>query len=360
MQPAVTITPVQLPEVLLRVATVRPVHVWGAPGIGKSSLVEEFAAAVGMDCVTLLGTQLAPEDLIGVPRIVTRADGTDRSRFAPPEMIARDSAYVLFLDELNGSSSEVQKAFYSLVLNRRLGGYELPAGSVVIAAGNRATDQAIVRPMSSALANRFVHVHLRASASDWLRWAAGVGIHPYVVDYVRNRPDHLWVAPPKTEQPFSTPRSWHALSDVLRAWGPQISYDQVGMLAHGCVSAEHAASFQAFVRIREHAYDLDAILAGELRWPSGPGDGDLLHFLAMSLRARLIKELPASRVGAPPTAVRLAVRAKALLVELAEISVEVAQLVLAGDDDGNPVLPGWFLTETVRDLPRLVAARTSR
>lgn len=357
MQPAVTITPAQLPEVLLRISPTRPVHIWGAPGIGKSSLVESFAAEVGMDCVTLLGTQLAPEDLIGVPQIVTDDDGEARSRFVPPESIARRTPYVLFLDELNGSSTEVQKAFYSLVLNRRLGAYRLPPGAVVIAAGNRSTDQAIVRPMSSALANRFIHVHLRVSASDWLRWAAGAGVHPWVLDYVRHRPDHLWVAPPKTEQAFSTPRSWHALSDALLAWGVEPTADVVAMLAHGCLSPEHAASFGAFVKTRRHAYDLEAVIKGDLRWPDAPADRDLLHFLAMSLRARLIKELPAARRGGSAASQQLAFRAKALLVELAELSLEIAQLVLAGDEDGNPVLPTWFLTEVMRDLPRLVAVR---
>src|SRR5262245_18963091 len=66
----VTLTPAQLPDVLLNVAVVRPVFLWGAPGIGKSSLVRQFADSIGLDCVSLLGTQLAPEDLMGVPRIV--------------------------------------------------------------------------------------------------------------------------------------------------------------------------------------------------------------------------------------------------------------------------------------------------
>jgi MoxR-like ATPase len=99
VQAVVNVTPVQLPEVLLHVAVVRPVFLWGAPGIGKSSLVRGFAESLGLECVTLLGTQLAPEDLIGVPQIVG-----DRSRFAPPESIARPEPYCLFLDELNASS----------------------------------------------------------------------------------------------------------------------------------------------------------------------------------------------------------------------------------------------------------------
>jgi hypothetical protein len=37
--------------------------------------------------------------------------------------------------------------------------------------------------------------------------------------------------------------------------------------------------------------------------------------------------------------------------------LEIAQMVIAADDDGNPVLPAWFLVEVTRDLPRLVAAR---
>src|ERR1700722_1024192 len=125
MHASVTVTPAQLPELLLHVAVVRPVFVWGQPGIGKSSLVEEFAAQVGLECHTLLGTQLAAEDLIGVPRIVGEGHAA-KSWFCPPEAIARDEPYVLFLDELNGSSHEVQKAFYSLILDRRLRRQHLP------------------------------------------------------------------------------------------------------------------------------------------------------------------------------------------------------------------------------------------
>src|SRR5699024_9815451 len=186
---------------------VRPVFIWGAPGIGKSAIVEQFAADVGLPCVSLLGSQLAPEDIIGVPQIV---DG--RSVFCPPRMIAREEPYCLFLDELNACSQEVQKAFYSLILERRIGEYHLPDGSIVIGAGNRSQDNAITRPMSSALLNRMFHVELRADARLWLEWAAQNGIHLWIYDYICTRPDRLWSSPPKTEEPFSTPRSWHMLS----------------------------------------------------------------------------------------------------------------------------------------------------
>jgi MoxR-like ATPase len=116
VNPSITVTQKQLSQFLLNVAVVRPVFIWGAPGIGKSSLVEQFAHEVDLPCVSLLGSQLAPEDLIGVPQIIE-----GKSRFCPPTMIARQEPYCLFLDELNACSHEVQKAFYSLIHERALG-----------------------------------------------------------------------------------------------------------------------------------------------------------------------------------------------------------------------------------------------
>ena len=93
----ITITQDDLLEILLNVAPSRPVFIWGAPGIGKSALVEQFASEIGLPCVSLLGSQLAPEDIIGIPQIKG-----ETSEFLPPKMIARKEPYVLFLDELNG------------------------------------------------------------------------------------------------------------------------------------------------------------------------------------------------------------------------------------------------------------------
>ena len=103
MNLAYTVTQNELSDILLNISPVRPVFIWGAPGIGKSALVHKFADDVGLPCVSLLGSQLAPEDIIGIPQI-----DDETSRFMPPKMIARKEPYVLFLDELNACSQEVQ------------------------------------------------------------------------------------------------------------------------------------------------------------------------------------------------------------------------------------------------------------
>ena len=346
------VTPKELWEVLLSIAPVRPVFIWGAPGIGKSSLVEQFAKTVGLPCVSLLGSQLAPEDIIGIPQV---RDGV--SEFLPPKMIARKEPYVLFLDELNACSQEVQKAFYSLIYEKRVGEYHLPEGSIVVGAGNRTQDSAIVKTMSSALVNRMFHVQMKADAGQWLEWAYENGLHPWVIDYITQRPDHLFSVPPKTEEPFSTPRSWHMLSDILKEYGAgekEFPEDTLRMLVYGCVSASHAGMFVAYTKQLGNRHLLQDIIKGTVKWPSKPDERDVLYFLAQSFRAKLIHELPEHKQKMNREAQYLAHRGKALIKELSSINYEIAQMVVAEEEEES--LPDWFMVEIVRDLPRLVRA----
>ncbi len=343
------LSPSQFLDFLLHAAPVRPVFVWGPPGIGKSALVEQFAASVGLECVSLLGSQLAPEDLIGVPQITP--EGT--SRFCPPSNIARKEPYCLFLDELNACSLDVQRAFYSLIHERRIGEYRLPAGSVVIGAGNRAQDMAIVKPLSSALINRMVHVHLKVHAGEWLDWASRSGLHPVVLDYLRLRPDHLWSAPPKTEEPFSTPRSWHLVSDILKEYGDPIPASALESVPAGCLTPAHSTQFRAFVKMQDQVGAVERLFHKDGRWPDKPEDRDILWFLAQGFRAKLIKELPVAEEDLSSDARLLVHRAIALLKSLAQLSPEMAQTAVVGEP-GTPEFPAWFMVRILRDLPRLV------
>src|SRR6202011_6381904 len=87
------------------------------PGVGKTAIVVQAAAEAALPCRSLLGTQIAPEDVSGIPRI-----GGERSVFCPPRVLLPEDAkpFCLFLDELPACSSDVQKAFYPLLLERRL------------------------------------------------------------------------------------------------------------------------------------------------------------------------------------------------------------------------------------------------
>ena len=339
----------QVHEFLLNVAISRPVFIWGPPGVGKSSLVEQFAQQLGLECVSLLGSQLAPEDLIGIPKIDAGV-----SRFYPPASIVRDREFVLFIDELNIASHEIQKAFYSLILDKRIGEYRLPPGSIIIGAGNRAHDAALAKQMPSALVNRMVHVHLKASHREWLAWAQAHGLHPWVIDYVRSRPTQLATeVPPAKEEPFSTPRSWHCVSDALHSFGDEIAPDHLDALLFGCLTRDHAVGFKAFLKQIRNKFSVHKILKGEETWPSAAEDRDLAYFLTQSLRDMLIKELPARETELGRDSRDLSQSAKLALKSLARIDGELAQLVLTENDVGDRV-PDWFVLDIAKELPRLL------
>jgi hypothetical protein len=143
------------------------------------------------------------------------------------------------------------------------------------------------------------------------------------------------------------------LSDALHGYGEHVTDGLLEVLAYGCLSPAHAGQFKAFVKQVRSRYHLAAILKGEVGWPHEPGDRDVLYFLAQSLRVQLIKELPAERAALADGHRELAHRAKALIKELAAISLELAQMVVA-KQDASEALPDWLMVEIVRDLPRLV------
>jgi hypothetical protein len=275
------LTPPELVELLVTLPADRTPFIWGPPGIGKSALVRDAAEFLDLPCVTLLGTQIAPEDLIGVPRIRSVEGGGFATEFCPPRSILRSTPFLLFIDELNSAVPDVQKAFYSLILDRRLGDYVLPAGSRVIGAGNRVEDRALVRPMATALSNRMVHVALTADAEAWLGWGASNGVHALVLAFIRARPDRLFELPPGDGTPaYPTPRAWHMLSDVIGTVGEHLW----SAAAAGSVGDRAGAEWTAFARRALEAPSLDAIAAGTATVPRDP---ELIYFLGASCLSRL-------------------------------------------------------------------------
>jgi hypothetical protein len=123
------------------------------------------------------------------------------------------------------------------------------------------------------------------------------------------------------------------------------------ILTFGCLSPHHATQFRAFAKQIRNRYALSAIIDGEQKWPQAPQDRDALYFLAQSFRAQLAKELPADKNRLSPGTLAFSLRAKTLMKDLANISLEIAQMAVASDEGGK--LPDWFMVEIVRDLPRL-------
>jgi hypothetical protein len=338
------LTPKQLTKALKIVSLYRPAFIWGPPGIGKSYVIRQFAKGLGLPLTVLLGSQVVPEDILGIPQVV---DGT--SRYCPPSIIARHVPYCLFLDEFNGSSPDVQKVFYNLIHERRIGEYVMPKGSIVIAAGNRKTDYAHVNQVSSALINRMVHIYIKASVDDWVEWAKAEKLHPLIIEYIIKNPDHLMSPPDDSEEPFSTPRSWHILSDALCEIDKNASFDLILAICMGAVTPIHARNFFEFSKDKLKYYSIYALLNGDITWPTGSKGNEHLAFLAHRLRKNLVNFLPKESSYVLDIQEEFIAKSLVALKDLYKVNAELAKSLLLSEKGEE--IPNWYIKKARETIP---------
>ena len=197
----------------------RPMFLWGPPGIGKSDVVADITRELGGLMIDLRLGQMDPTDIRGIPFFNKELGKMD---WAPPidlpdeELASQYPIVVLFLDEMNAAPPAVQGAAYQLILNRRVGKYRLPDNVVMIAAGNRESDKGVTYRMPTPLANRFVHIEMKADFAAWQEWAVLNKIHKDVVGYLSFAKQDLYDFDAKSaSRAFATPRTWGFVSEFL-------------------------------------------------------------------------------------------------------------------------------------------------
>ena len=248
--------------------------IWGPPGIGKSAIVAAVASAHQLRFVDVRLSQLAPTDLRGLP---VPKDGV--STWFPPEFLPRDGAGILFLDELTMAPPTMQGVAQQLILDRRVGSYELPDGWFVWAAGNRKEDRASVYEMPAPLSNRFLHVHVEPDLDSFRRYVAARGLDERIASFLAFRPQLLHSLDGKRPA-WPSPRSWEMASTLL----------SVNVSIAAAVGEAAASEFEAFCEVYALLPELSAILDGDhhntavLAWPDEPSARYALT-LGLALRA---------------------------------------------------------------------------
>ena len=247
-------TPSKIRETLSSLWTTRwPAFIWGPPGVGKSSVIAQLAKERGQPLVDIRAPLLDPTDLRGIPAVVG-----DRAEWFPPGFLPRagDKPGVLFFDELNAASPIVQASLYQLILDRKIGEYQLPDGWTIVAAGNREEDRSVVFRMPDALANRFVHLEFDVSFDDWRIWATGRKLHPMVIGFLTMRRELLFKR--GEGRSFPTPRSWEMVADILDAF-PSLGAAEEAV--SGTVGVGAAIEFASFARDSIALEEIDSIIA---------------------------------------------------------------------------------------------------
>lgn len=247
----------------------RPAFVWGPVGAGKSDIVAAVAKDLKVELRDVRLNLIDPVDLRGFP--VVRGTGKNQTMaFVPPDFLPSKGKGILFLDEMNSAPQSVQAAAYQLILNRKLGDYELPEGWAVIAAGNRSTDRSVVNAQPAALANRFVHIDFEVDADDWYAWATQNNVSDITRAFIKFRPNLLHSFDPAANpRAFPTPRSWVFVDDVIQSG---LSTDTEFELIKGTVGEGAAGEYIAFARLARDLPTAEEILAAptKARVPTAP------------------------------------------------------------------------------------------
>jgi hypothetical protein len=230
-------------------------YVHGAPGIAKSAVARQVADKLGIAFIDVRLSQMAPEDLRGVP-VLGEIDGMKGVLWSSPFFWPHDLDYfgndhvngtktihffnpisnngihycttprievvgdakitdrqldrftvegdgaftwkvngeakaIVALEELNSAPPSVMAAAYQLIHGRRLGDYMVPDGVMLLAMGNRDGDKGVTFKLPKPLANRFIHIEMIDNIEDFIDHGARVGMHPVVIGYLARWPSKL-------------------------------------------------------------------------------------------------------------------------------------------------------------------------
>jgi hypothetical protein len=258
---------------------------WGPPGVGKSDIVGQIAERHNVPVLDIRLSQMEPSDLRGIP-----FRSGELVEWAIPAMLPdakrHGTSGVLFLDEITSAPPSVSAAAYQLILDRRLGQYQVPDGWAIFAAGNRQGDRGVTYTMPAPLANRFSHFEVDINLDDWVAWAYANNIDERVIGFLRFRPELLFdFDPAHNPVAFPSPRSWEFAHRALKKFSDQPNL-LLGSL-QACVGPAAGVELNAFLSTLDQLPDIEAILRGE-EVPA-PKEIDLQYAVASTLVGHAIR-----------------------------------------------------------------------
>lgn len=239
----------------------------GPTGIGKSSIVKYIAQSIGANLIDIRLPELEPTDLVGLPYLHD-SKGTKVTKYAQPNWWPSKSKkpVVLFLDELDRASEDMQPIAMQLCLDRRAGGRNLSDNVVVWAACNG--EKYITKPIDQALMDRFVVIDLMPSVEEWIDWAEKNNVNHYVLDFIRTEKARLDTPQKligKANIVCPSRRSWAELGFALNNLQGDIAKNE--NLIHYAQAFVGHVDAQAFVKwVKESYYpiNVDHIMTGTL------------------------------------------------------------------------------------------------
>lgn len=257
----------------------RPVFLLGAPGIGKTAIMEQIAQDLDVGFVSYSMTHHTRQSALGLPFIAKKTyDGVeyDVSEYTMSEIIAAvyDSMEatgkhegILFLDEINCVSETLTPAMLQFLQYKIFGRHRVPDGWIVVTAGNPPEYNRTAHDFDIATWDRLKRIDVEPDFAAWRDFAVETGVHPAVLTYLDIERDHFYRVETTVDgKSFVTARGWDDLSAMMKLYEERgIPFDEL-LIGQYVQNAEIAKRFSVyydlFTKYRAD-YQIDRILAGE-------------------------------------------------------------------------------------------------
>ena len=265
-------------EYRIPVVRQRPVFLLGAPGVGKTAIMEQIAGELGIALVDYSMTHHTRQSALGLPFIVHKTyDGeeTDVTEYTMSEIIS--SIYdvmetsgiregILFLDEINCVSETLAPAMLQFLQFKVFGRYKVPEGWVIVTAGNPPEYNKSVREFDVVTYDRMKLMEVEADYSVWKEYASDKRLHGAVLGYLEiNKEDFYQIDTTVRGRGYVTARGWEDLSQILRLYeeeGLKVDEGLVGQyLRNDRIVREFTAYYDLYLRYVSE-YHMDDILSG--------------------------------------------------------------------------------------------------
>ena len=257
----------------------RPVFMMGPPGIGKTAIMEQIAAELGVGLVSYSMTHHTRQSALGLPFIVKKTYGGreyDVSEYTMSEIIASvydmieatgKSEGILFLDEINCVSETLAPAMLQFLQYKIFGRHTVPEGWIVVTAGNPPEYNNSVREFDIVTWDRHKRIDVEPDFSVWKEYAYKKGIHASIITYLDIKKDDFYKIETTVDgKSFVTARGWSDISDMI------ILYEKNGITVDEKLNAQYlqnrkiakdfAVYYDLFNKYKSD-YQVDTILAGK-------------------------------------------------------------------------------------------------
>lgn len=256
----------------------RPVFLYGAPGIGKTAIMEQIADEMGISLVSYSMTHHTRQSALGLPYIVQKeykGKSYDISRYTMSEIIA--SVYdkmeesgcdegILFLDEINCVSETLGPSMLQFLQYKVFGNQRVPDGWVIVTAGNPPEFNRSVREFDVVTMDRLKVMEITPDYEAWKYYAVRNEVHRAIISYLDIKKEDFYDIETTIEgKSYVTARGWEDLSEALKLYeekGYPVDESLISQyLRDNRIIGEFGVYYELFVRYRSD-YQIGSILDG--------------------------------------------------------------------------------------------------